>query len=39
MHNKKIRGFNLDRYIRDDLKEDRLKFFIDIIREDINSGG
>ena len=39
MHNKLIRGFNLDHYFREELTEERRKFFFKIIQDDINSGG
>jgi NADPH:quinone reductase-like Zn-dependent oxidoreductase len=39
MHNKLIRGFNLEHYVREELTEERRKFFFKIIQEDINSGG
>jgi NADPH:quinone reductase-like Zn-dependent oxidoreductase len=39
MHNKLIRGFNLEHYFREELTEDRRKQFYQIIQEDINEGG
>lgn len=39
MHNKLIRGFNLEHYVREELTEERRKFFYKIIQDDINSGG
>ena len=39
MHNKKIRGFNLDSYIREELTAERRRKLMDIIEEDINAGG
>jgi len=39
MHNKLIRGFNMEHYWREELAEDRRKHFYQIIQDDINSGG
>ena len=39
MHNKKIRGFDLESYVRDELDEEGRKHLFKIIQDDINSGG
>ena len=39
MHNKRLRGFNLQSYFRDELSADRRKQLFQIIQDDINAGG
>lgn len=39
MHNKRIRGFNVISYIRDEMKDERRRDLMKIIEDDINSGG
>lgn len=39
MHSKKISGFNLIKYMREDLSTDKKKQFFKFIQDDINSGG
>lgn len=39
MHNKRIRGFNLNDFIRYEMSEDRRKQLLGYILDDINSGG
>jgi hypothetical protein len=39
VHNKKIWGFNLESYLREELSDDRRREFMKCIQDDINSGG
>lgn len=39
MHSKKVIGFNLIKFLRDEIKEENRREFFKIIQDDINSGG
>jgi len=39
MHNKKICGFNLERYLIEEINDDRRNEFKKLVQDDINAGG
>jgi hypothetical protein len=39
LHNKRIRGFNLHQYLTEEMDKERWQHLLQIIRDDINSGG
>ncbi len=39
MHNKRIRGFNLEDHLRDEISEERRHLFFKIVQDDFNHGG
>ena len=39
MHNKRIRGFNLENYVAKELSDENRRHYFKIIQDDINSGG